>query len=573
MVGRFEEKSSVFPRLWVNTPANLTGGRVWQMLLGTLMFFPSVILLVLTRLIPSIGMLMISMQAYYPADGRLVPVGFSNFLETFGSSMVLESFLFALIMTGLRILLVVLPPLCLALGLASIQPKIRRWLQLATVVPWMMYSPAVLGITWLVLLNPNYGFASNSLSLTTPERIPLVVFLMDGLSFLGLSIGICSTAFLAALKGAAEGRRRKSALKSLFVLGGIMVLATIAFSLQLFTPVQIFNLSQMTTPFYSLMVLVYQDMGELLRPGRGAALGLLIFVAAALCGLIACVLVLKSNLRLMIVSANTKPTRLSRWVKKTWLILVLVPLLALLAALLPAIMKLIPILGNPDGGLLSELQIGLGGVPFGKNLVDTWLVPLFIVLLIQLPVTYLMAVGIGILRPLGKASEWLLILFAPWLFVSTHLLSAEMFQVITKLNLQLSFFGKSFPYLINIPMLFLLVLFFKGQRSQAADRVDQVDFFKTYILPSWPLAAIGCLGAILSIQESLLWPLTIGPNFSPMPVLYAQLLAEPGLSWQGVGAISLLFSVPSNLFLMVSIGFLMVLFVPKLAIRTDRVIH
>ena len=44
-------------------------------------------------------------------------------------------------------------------------------------------------------------------------------------------------------------------------------------------------------------------------------------------------------------------------------------------------------------------------------------------LCIQLPIAYLGALGIGALRPLGRYSEWLLLPFSPWLFITALPLS------------------------------------------------------------------------------------------------------------------------------------------------------
>ena len=80
-------------------------------------------------------------------------------------------------------------------------------------------------------------------------------------------------------------------------------------------------------------------------------------------------------------------------------------------------------------------------------------------LAIVVPTTYLAAFGIGALRPLGRFSEWLLLPFFPFLFVSIVSLWPAFMEAIFKFHL----FGNPvillFPQLVPGPFLAYLTFF------------------------------------------------------------------------------------------------------------------
>ncbi|MFC5824462.1 hypothetical protein [Nonomuraea insulae] len=141
-----------------------------------------------------------------------------------------------------------------------------------------------------------------------------------------------------------------------------------------------------------------------------------------------------------------------------------------------------------------------------RTQVNTWIPALFGAL-ISVGVAYLAALGIGGLRPLGRGSEWLLLAFAPWLFVGPGPLGVVNWQNIRNLGLIDSFPALIPPLLVSVPALFVLTLLCKG----LAGRTDR-DFFGGVFLPSLPMAGILVGAVTLMNAHDLLWPLLVAQN-------------------------------------------------------------
>jgi hypothetical protein len=151
-------------------------------------------------------------------------------------------------------------------------------------------------------------------------------------------------------------------------------------------------------------------------------------------------------------------------------------------------------------------------LPLGRIQLNTLLSPLLAVFLIQMPLAYAGALGIGALRPLGRRSDWLLLPFSPWLFMTIGPLSTAAFMNVQSMGWLNTRLGLVPPILVSVPALFILTLFFKGQApgwraAQAEGRSGA--FLRTLVLPSLPLAALLALALLLVEMRSLMWPLLV----------------------------------------------------------------
>ncbi|MEV0388314.1 hypothetical protein, partial [Nonomuraea sp. NPDC050643] len=166
-----------------------------------------------------------------------------------------------------------------------------------------------------------------------------------------------------------------------------------------------------------------------------------------------------------------------------------------------------------DGVLASP------GTPAGdlRTQVNTW-VPAVAGALVSVGVAYLAALGIGGLRPLGRGSEWLLLAFAPWLFVGPGPLGSANWQNIRNLGLIDTFAALFPPLLVSVPALLVLTLLCKGLAERAGG-----DFFGGVFLPSLPMAGILAGGVALVNAHDLLWPMLAAqkPGLFTVPVAQA----------------------------------------------------
>jgi hypothetical protein len=137
---------------------------------------------------------------------------------------------------------------------------------------------------------------------------------------------------------------------------------------------------------------------------------------------------------------------------------------------------------------------------------NTLLPPLVSVLLFQIPIAYVAALGIGSLRPLGRHSEWLLLPFCPWLFVGMETLGVQGFQNLRQLSSLGTFSALVSPLALSVPGLVILTLFFKGRQdewrdAQASGAKAVGSFFRQLVLPSLPLAALlACVEVFAAVR-------------------------------------------------------------------------
>jgi hypothetical protein len=142
--------------------------------------------------------------------------------------------------------------------------------------------------------------------------------------------------------------------------------------------------------------------------------------------------------------------------------------------------------------------------------VNTWLPP-FLGALVAVGAAFLGALGIGGLRPLGRHSEWLLLPFAPWLFVGMLPLSYAYLQAVNGIGLSGTFLGLVPPMLLSVPALVLLTLFFRGQSEVWLRRPVHTagSFLRSVVLPALPLAGL-LVGAVTLLgAQSLSWQMMV----------------------------------------------------------------
>ncbi len=557
----------------IEKPKQSITKRLLLFILGLVFLSPAVIVTVVTRLLPAVQMILLSFKELNLAGGNLRSVQFSHYQDIFQSFDYSSAFLFGAILMIVRILVVLLPPLILAFFSTKLNRMMRRIVRIASSIPLLFYSPVGLGITWYVLMNPEFGYGTAFFNFIDPVQAPWVVLTMDALSYLGVSISLGFMIYMAALKG---GRRSPSTIlyRTLTILLVLIAVITIGLSFQVFNPIYILNQSNTSVEFKALMVLVFESAFNLGRPDIASAMSVPVLLIVMGSGILASVIAIITQLRLFVLPENSKPARLRSWLKTTALVLAVIPIAGIGISILPYFFQLMPLFNAPGVGLITEIQKAISGLDFAGNLLHTWVSPLLTIFLIQFPITYLAAVGIGVIRPLGKDSEWLLLFFAPWLLVSDALLAPTMLQFLHLFNLEASFVAPSFPFLINIPMLFILTFFFKGQGIHLTYG-EKPDYIKTHILPSLPLAALFLIGGLIAYQQSVAWPMVIARDIQqrPLPLLFVELMNSSYISWQGIGGLFLIFRFPGFIIASCLIGIFQLVFLPRLGIKTGKMIY
>ncbi|MFS8478172.1 MAG: hypothetical protein FWJ93_04230 [Micromonosporaceae bacterium] len=166
-------------------------------------------------------------------------------------------------------------------------------------------------------------------------------------------------------------------------------------------------------------------------------------------------------------------------------------------------------------------------------LLSTWLIPLGAAL-VQVVVAAAAAFGIAVVRPLGRRSEWLLLVVAPWLLVGNGLLQLPRVSPGGEPTL-LTILAAAVPASwISIPALFLFTMLFRAQadRWMRSRSARQPNAFLRAMWPALPMA-VSAVGVTWLMQAQDLLVSTMADAGNGV-VAHAQLLmarkAAHGLS-------------------------------------------
>ncbi|MEU5993297.1 hypothetical protein ABZ806_30375, partial [Spirillospora sp. NPDC047418] len=208
-----------------------------------------------------------------------------------------------------------------------------------------------------------------------------------------------------------------------------------------------------------------------------------------------------------------------------------------------------------------------------RTYVNTWVPPL-LGALVSVGAAFLGALGIGGLRPLGRRSEWLLLPFAPWLFVGIGPLSISGFENARSFDLIDTFGSLIPPTLISVPALVVLTLFCRGraaawQAQMAAGAPAAGGFLRTVAVPALPLAVLLGGATVLINAQELLWPLLVGTSRDTMTAPVALVSQLGQYSAPGV---SLGFATPLAVLVLalLVLAALQVAYLDRLTITVDR---
>jgi sn-glycerol 3-phosphate transport system permease protein len=143
-------------------------GRFPHKLLPYLLLAPSLLVVIIFLIIPSVQSLYLSFFRVSPFGDRLLYVRLNNFLTLMNSPDYLHSMVITLIFTGC----VVVVGLALSLGLATLANQPMRGMALyRTALIWpFALSPAIAGTIWALLFDPSTGAMPYFISLVTGLR-------------------------------------------------------------------------------------------------------------------------------------------------------------------------------------------------------------------------------------------------------------------------------------------------------------------------------------------------------------------------------------------------------------------
>jgi hypothetical protein len=302
------------------------------------------------------------------------------------------------------------------------------------------------------------------------------------------------TCYLAAMGRAGSGRRSRSPV---FAVGALLAIATLGFAAQQYVFVQVVQ----NNPFHAIDNFESTPMVGIVARGSASnalfALTLLALLAAL--GIGAALVVLRLRLRLEVRPAaepadGPVPARPAPAVAA-----VLLAAALLVLFLVPAWPWLSTLLADP---LQAPRRFPAHVVVF-----VTWTVPL-LTSIVQVAVAALAGFAIGAVRPLGRRSELLLLVFAPWLLVSNALAAMPWVDPGEPPGRRILDYALP-PTWVSIPALFLFAVLFRGQamrwrRMRASD--PRRPFLRTVVVPVLPMVSVALVLVWLLQAQDLALP-------------------------------------------------------------------
>lgn len=481
-------------------------------------------------------------------------VGLENYSRLFDNPGFPSAFGYTSLVIFVHVLLATLIPPVLAFAIYGLSSRLRQGARLFFTLPLAFFGPA------LLMLGPGYARG-----LWTVESANRAYLLMTSLVGLAIACAAGVIVYSAVLRGRGESNQgSKPSLAPLVITWLVAQLATAAYVMQSFNLLSDLLPSRGGVPLGRVL---YQTIATM-QLGMNAAVSSIILIFVALLGIVATVLIVLSRLQLSyrersegdVSSAPSLPA-VARGVA------FLVGCVAVfVAVVLPLLLSLTQTFGALGEGLFASLN-----VPILRVWANSILPALLIILLIQLPAAYLGALGLGVTRPLGRRSQWLLLLFSPWLFVTPMPLTFAAFQNLRELGIVDTFLALAPPLLLNIPMLFLLTLFFMGQEPKWRKARDEgmpatTALLQKLIVPSLPLAGFLALLSLLVASQDLIVPLMMGVSAEQMTFSTAILRISASFRPGSSAPLIALFGIPYSLIFFVLFAALQVFYLDRLSL-------
>ena len=517
-------------------------------LLGLLLLLPACGLCTVDQLWLTIGTFTNSLtDSKLGFDGEFI--GITNYAHLFDDRFFPASLGYTTLLIIVHILAAAILPPLLAVAVNSFGKKSQRNARLWFTLPLAYFGPA------LVMFGP--AFLRGLWNVESLERSYL---LLDGLVTLAVACGVGLVVYLAVLRGR-TGEDGTSPVASLVVTWVLTQLAVAAYALQSF------NILSATMSGRGGNFVLGQMLLQTIRNGQiglTSAVSFVMLLFASLFGIAATLTIILSRLQLKHkVESESEQTASGGANIPGRIAVVLGGVAALFVTLLPLFWGLFKALTTEGASIdLGEM------LRFGVNSI---LPALLTILFIQLPVAYLGAIGIGAVKPFGKASSWLLLPFAPWLFVTAVPLGMAAFERYRGLDLINSSLSLIPPILLSVPLLFILTLFFNGQSQAWQAAVDEGmpamrAFVQKMFIPSLPLALFMSAVTLLAAAQEAFMPFMVGIRLDQSTISVAILQLIGRMDFAGLSQLITLFGLPIFVTFFVIFAALQVSYLDKLVI-------
>ena len=497
-------------------------------------------------------------------------VGGQNFSRLLADKAFSAALTYTLEDMGMRLLAVAIVPVLLALAVSRFGRAVRWPVRLLFTVPAAMFAPAAIAAVWLET-------SAGGAPYIAPDTARRTVLLIDTLYVFGLACAAGTVVYLTVLRHPTGSLA--SSRKPLVATWLVSLLAVAALTLQSFTLNYVLTSGGRVGSIATVALYQFGLAFRFLNLGAAAAVASLMLAILGVLGLAAGLIIVLEGLKIelrpwresaapMGGQGEAQPSRAG--VTVLLVVVLLISLVIGTVAIRPALSSIL--LSFSTGQAYQEF---FRNVPVASVLANT-LVPPLLAILLQLPVAYLAAFGIGAVRPLGRWSEFLLLPVSPWLFVTALPLSLVAFQNLHEMHAVNTLIALVPPVPLSVPMIFVLTLFFKGQEAhwrsaRASGQSATAAAWSQLILPSLPMVLLLAAIALLIGLQEFYWPLVITSDRGAMPFTISLFsLMTQRVGWPVVAAGITLFEAPAFMLLFIILGALQCLYVDRLALTDGR---
>ncbi len=451
--------------------------------LGIVLLLPAAALCALTQLWPTMGTLAMSFQDIQVIGGDTTWVGTDNYGALFERGPLSGAFLFAAALAFTRVLAVAVVPPALGWAIARLRGGPATLARGLATLPMIVYLPGAFGLAWFLTLIGLQASLGRVPVLTDPTLAPLFLVVIDGLAALAFGATAGVVLFGAAARSRQPGKWMLTAWLALVVTAAALGWQVVDLPLVLTGGGPA---SATMTPVY----VAYRLFAQNQQFGPGAAVVTLTLIPVLGLGLLAGIglAILRPGLTLGEKDAEAKPSS-----GLAVVVSIGASLIVAIAVLTLVVIYLVPLgAGGASRPLLERYADG--GLAIWS---DSWLSPLGGVA-VNLLVAVLGAYAIGVLRPLGRQSLWLLVPFAPWFFVGPDLHAFDWILIDRSLGVLGTWVALIPPGLSTGVLALLAVAFFGGSEAPSAR------------LGPWVVAAAAGSVWLLSAIYDVFWQLMVG---------------------------------------------------------------
>lgn len=491
---------------------------------------------VIAYLLPTLRTVTMSFEESAGFFGEGPPDGTENYSDVLGGTGFLQGFAsLTPVILGTVVTGAVIAPL-VAWCVHNAGSGTRMAARIVGGIAVIVFAPAAMTIAEVVEhLAGDRGYADLSLNSWT--------MLISGMVF-GAGILVA----LAAFRGG-EGTVKPT--RAVVTAAGLTAFALVAASLQTFTFPYISGFP--SPPGMTPLSSIFNDGFRLFAFGSASAKATILLAILAVLGIGAALLFILTRTRIEISPGPGSPKSFNVGAGVSGILLLALFAAGTLVNLLPWLTRLT----GPVESRFNETEL----------MIDTWAPPLITT---AIAITTALAGGfaIGALRPLGDGSRWLLLPFAPWLFVTSGPLALANYESLAEAEALFTFQGLIPRAWIAVPALFVFTALFWGledrRRSMTALGAPASKANGAFAAAAWPLVAlVGMIVWLVHAQDTA-WQMLAGDQ------TVNALMQGVHTFYTEVSGLAIGYPIPLMVFFAAAMVLAAVFYLPRVGIRVGR---